>query len=240
MIDHARTLTSYLSLVLTVVLLVGCHGQSDDPAAPGLAFDTPFDFNDDFYRKHGIDPDKLIKRLTPSHDSAAADKSQDTSRNGTRILQAFGGYDAVGSTLYYPLPPAPFKVEAFLDNAAGKRALVIADKFRAFILPRRDGDPLGTAAPNRREDNIFDTSSGYLTANPLGLWRLTFPRYTEKALNTGEGQHKLGELRERNGTDLDGTPIIKRLSEILELETLGMLELRQRPVDGSKGPPWVV
>jgi hypothetical protein len=73
-------------------LFAGCHGQSDDLAALGLAFDTPFDFNDDSYRKHGIDPDKLINRLTPSHDFAAAGKSQDTSRNGTRILQAFGGY----------------------------------------------------------------------------------------------------------------------------------------------------
>ena len=51
---------------------------------------------------------------------------------------------------------------------------------------------------------------------------------------------KLLELAERNGTDLDGTPIIKRLSEINELEALGLLELIQRPEDGSQGFPWVV
>ena len=104
----------------------------------------------------------------------------------------------------------------------------------------RDGDPLSPAAPNRRQDNVFDTSSGYLSANPLGLWRITFPRYTDDAYNTPGGQAKLAELEARNGVDLDGTPVIKRLSEVNELDALGYLDLRQRPVDGSAGPPWVV
>ena len=87
---------------------------------------------------------------------------------------------------------------------------------------------------------MFDTSSGYVTDNPLGLWRITFPRFTDEALFTAEGQEKLDELRARNGTDLDGTPVIKRLSEINELEALGYLDLLQRPEDGSEGGPWVV
>ncbi len=65
---------------------------------------------------------------------------------------------------------------------------------------------------------MFDTTSGYFSCNPLGLWRLTFPRFTDLALNSDEGKAKLDELRERNGADKDGTPIIKRLSEIDELD----------------------
>ena len=100
--------------------------------------------------------------------------------------------------------------------------------------------PTSPAPPNRRQDNVFDTSSGYLTVNPLGLWRITFPRYTDEAFNTPEGIAKLAELAALNGLDLDGTPVIKRLNEINELEGLGFLELVQRPDDGSAGSPWVV
>ena len=69
---------------------------------------------------------------------------------------------------------------------------------------------------------------------------MIFPRYTDKVVFEIKEHEKLEELRARNGTDLDGTPIIKRLSEIKELLALGLLELRQRPENGSKGPPWVV
>lgn len=236
--QHLGIGRSYLLVFLAASLLLGCpFFESEDERPP---FDTPFDFSDDFYRLHGVDPDLVINRLTPSHPSAVFGMSRDSTRNNTRILQVFGGYDAVGMPLYYPLPPGPFKFDAFLDNAVGQNARLVADKFRAFIFPRHAGDPLGSAAPNRREDNLFDTSSGYFTENPLGLWRLTFPRYTHKALFTNEGQEVLDKIRARNGEDLDGTPAIRRLSEILELEDLGLLELRQRPEDGSMGPPWVV
>ena len=234
---NCRPLVAWRSalVVAAALLATGCTADSDAPA-----FDIPFDFKDSFYRANGIDPTKLINRLTPAHPSATTGTSIDPTRNSTRILHTFGGYDTVGEPLYYPLPPAPFKADAFLPNEQGKRAREIANRFRAFIFPRRDGDRVGSGAPNRREDNVFDTSSGYLTKNPLGLWRLTFPRCTDKALNTVAGKQAMNAVRAINGTDLDSTPIIKRLSEIIELEKLGYLELIQRPEDGSMGPPWVV
>lgn len=205
-----------------------------------LPFHTPFDFRDKFYRVNGLDPKKLIDRLTPSAANATRGKSKDKTRNRTRILEAFGGYDSAGALLYYPAPPSKFNADAFVKGRKGDLARAIANKFRAFIFPKRNAPPLSPAAPNRRQDNVFDTSSGYLHRNPLGLWRLTFPRYTDKALNTQGGQAKLTELRKRNGIDLDGTPIIKRLSECNELEALGYLDMAMRPEDGSKGFPWVV
>lgn len=229
---------SHALVALTGLALLGCAGEHRKTQR--TSFHAPFDFTDEFYRENGIDPDKLINRVTPENPSAVLGLSQDPTRNHTRILELFGGYDAVGASLYYPLPPGPFRSDGFLDNALGERAREIADKYRVFIFPRRSGDPLGSAASNRRADNLFDSSSGYFTENPLGLWRLTFPAYTNKALYTDQGKRMMDEIRDRNGEDLDGTPLIRRLSEVLELQRQGLLELRERPDDGSLGPPWVV
>jgi hypothetical protein len=151
-----------------------------------------------------------------------------------------GGYDAPGALLYYPKPPAPMMPGAFTDNAEGEAAKAIANQFRAFLFPLAGVPLLSSAAGERRQGNVFDTSSGYFHTNPLGLWRLTFPHYTQAALNTPDGQAKLNDLRARNGEDKDGNPLLKRLSEINELEALGYLDLLQRNEDGSDGPPWVV
>ncbi len=231
--------------MLRGLLILGAAFVALQPGATaqkGFPFDTPFDFNDKFYRQNGVEPDLFEEgtHVTPDSPNATSGKSKDKTRNKTRILEVNGGYDSVGALLYYPAPPAFVPAEAFLDNEKGEAALEIANKFRAFIFPKAKGLPLSPAPPNRRQDNMFDTSSGYLTVNPLGLWRITFPAYTDAALNTPEGQAKLAELESRNGLDLDGTPIIKRLSEINELEALGYLDLNQRPEDGSAGSPWVV
>ena len=200
---------------------------------------VPFDFTTEFYIENGLDPDLFFFRISPDDANATVGTSPLPEHNNTRILEANGGFDAAGQLLYYPAPPANFFAEAFLPNEAGQRARQLANEFRAFIFPLRDGNPTGPPVPNRRHDNMFDTSSGYLTDNPLGLWRVTFPRYTDDALFPNWHPH-LEELALRNGLDLDGTPIIKRLSEINELESLGLLDLIQRPEDGSQGFPWVV
>ena len=236
---NIRPLT--LVTILIVMVSSGCDdGSRDRKTLPAMPFHTPFDFNDNFYRENGLEPDRFATRIDPQGVSATSGSSIDSTRNDTRILEVNGGYDSVGALLYYPAPPAFFPAESFLPGPRGDEAHQIANQFRAFIFPRRDGDPLSPAPPNRRQDNVFDTSSGYLTVNPLGLWRITFPRFTDDALQTAAGQAKLLELEQRNGLDLDGTPVVKRLSEIDELEALGFLELRQRPEDGSAGAPWVV
>lgn len=231
---HPYRWAACLSLVLssTAPLL---RAQGTD-----LPFHTPFDFNDQHYKSLGLNPKKFATRISPDDANATLGVSLDPTRNTTRILGINGGFDSAGVELYYPDPPVFFPAEAFTNDKAGKDARKVANQFRAFIFPKRDGDPYSPAPSNRRHDNVFDTSSGYLTKNPLGLWRITFPRYTDYAFVSPEGQAKLAELEARNGLDLDGTPVIRRLSEVLELEKLGFLDLIQRPEDGSQGAPWVV
>lgn len=204
-----------------------------------LGAQVPFDFSDEFYVENGLDPENFDFRVSPEDVNATFTTSPDASHNNTRILETLGGYDSSGQLLYYSAPPAGFSGQAFLPNQAGLEARQIANQFRVFIFPKRDGDPTSMSVANRRQETLFDTTSGYFTIDPLGLWRLVFPRYADDALYP-QWDPKLEELAARNGLDLDGTPVIKRLSEVLELESLGLLDLNQRPGSGAGGSPWVV
>ncbi len=237
---RARCVTVFTAVLAFCPMTEEAHagGRFELDRGPGLHH--AFDFNDGFYRSNGINPRNLVARKQPDGVVAVKDSSTDPTRGRVRILAVNGGFDAAGALLYYPDPPAMFFADAFTTNRTGEEARIIADRFRAFIFPKRDGDPLVPAPPNRRQDNLFETTMGYLTHNPLGLWRLTFVRYSEAAFDTEDGQRALAELSARNGTDLDGTPVFRRLHEILDLEAQGYVELSERPDDGSAGPPWVV
>ena len=50
----------------------------------------------------------------------------------------------------------------------------------------------------------------------------------------------MGDLASKNGTDLDGTPIITKKSEVVNLVKEGFARLRTRAFDGSQGFPWVI
>jgi len=47
-------------------------------------------------------------------------------------------------------------------------------------------------------------------------------------------------LAAKNGTDLDGTPLIKMAIEVDDLEKKGLAETRTRALDGSQGFPWII
>ena len=59
---------------------------------------------------------------------------------------------------------------------------------------------------------------------------------TDAAFNTADGKKTLADLQKRNGTALDGTPIIKTLSELENLFSKGFAAKRFRNPNGSEGP----
>lgn len=81
---------------------------------------------------------------------------------------------------------------------------------------------------------------GYFSNNPLGIWLLVFVSYTDRAFDSEEGREALMKLAEDNGVDLDGTPVIKTVSDLEDLEKEGFVEFRTRALDGSQGFPWVI
>lgn len=251
-----RTILKLCTRVCGMVLAVGLLAPFHVPLVSGQgpvgrlnANPAPFDFSDEFYLVNGIDFTKLPNRVgeptrNPAH-WAFDDSNTDPTRRGVRITQTTGGFDKDGNLIYYSVmadvPPA-----AFTDDPAGVRARAVAEKFRAFLFPKTERNPDGSikkvvlspALPNRRQDNIFETVDAYFCDNLLGLWLVTFVIYTQKAF-TAEGQAVLDQIAARNGRDLDGTPILKRLDEILRLRDQGLAELRSNPETGGEGPRWV-
>jgi hypothetical protein len=233
-----RTLTTVL-LVLAGSRLVS-EGQAQAPQQP------PFDFSDAFYLANGINPANLLTHVDgtcPADDkpscSVVDNSNTDPNRRNIRVLSTTGGFDHDGNVLYYSIFGRVMP-NSFTTDAAGQQAMNIANFFSAYHFPKASGDPLSPELSNRRQDNVFDTRNGYNVANPLGLWTLVFVSYTPAAFNTPQGQQALAALAARNGTDLDGTPIIKMATEVDALETRGFAVEQTRALDGSQGFPWVV
>jgi len=201
---------------------------------------TPaFDFTNDFYVANGIEPGAIVDRLVGQDARSVVDVSPHPDFTDTRILETTGGFDHKGNLLYYVVT-GKVMPNTFTNDEAGEQALETANAYRAFLFPKAGGNPISPAAPNRRQDNIFDTRNGYFSNNPLGLWILTFVSYTDAAFNTSEGQAALAELAADNGYDLDLTPVIKTVSEMETLEADGFVAFRTRALDGAEGFPWVL
>jgi hypothetical protein len=219
-------------------LVSDCQAQA--PQQP------PFDFSDAFYLANGINPANLLTHVDgtcPADDkpscSVVDNSNTDPNRRNIRVLSTTGGFDHDGNVLYYSIFGRVMP-SSFTNDAAGQQAMNIANFFSAYHFPKASGDPLSPELSNRRQDNVFDTRNGYNVANPLGLWTLVFVSYTPAAFNTPQGQQALAALAARNGTDLDGTPIIKMATEVDALETRGFAVEQTRALDGSQGFPWVV
>jgi hypothetical protein len=213
---------------------------------------APFDFTDKYYLDHGIDPAKILQRVgTPTNNALnwticqpgdpAPCPNTDDNRNQTRILQTTGGFAFDGSLLYYTI--TGFVVPStFTTDSAGDDARQIANRRMAFIFPIRRADGTYIPSPalsNRRQDNLFDTSGGYLGQDPLGLWILEFVELTDFGLSPA-GQQILAPYAQQHGVGTDGTPIVKTLDEINTLVEQGVFKLVTRNLDGSQGFPWVV
>jgi hypothetical protein len=219
-------------------------GQGDFPQSGSQVGRGPgFQFSDAFYHANGIDAQEIRNQekgaTGPSRfgafyrgvgDAFVASGAAPDSRflNDTRIRIHNLGFNAAGQMLFYPDPPAFFFESAFLDQ----RTKDLTNRSFVFLFPRSkaynstvpgcNGAPtafdfLDPGPCNRRQDNIFDTGNGYLTHNPLQLWRIVFVTWDGPDVNTSQCQAKIAELAARNGLDTDGTPRFERVREILDV-----------------------
>ena|SRR5215471_969787 len=212
------------------------------PASMQGANSPSFDFSDVHYLANGIDPAKILNRVGGLGSASAfvVDNSNtDPNRNNIRITETTGGFNHEGNPLYYTINGF-LMPNAFTNDAAGQKAMEIANSFEAYIFPKASGNPLSPALSNRRQDNLFDTVHGYSVNNPLGIWVAVFVSYTPAAFNTDDGRKILATLAAQNGTDLDGTPMIRQVKEIDFLEGKGLAMEQRRAADGSQGFPWII
>jgi len=228
-----------LILVFTASIAIAMVGG-------GARRQPPFDFSDAFYLANGLNPANIVNRVNgtcPTSDmpscSVVDNSNTDPNRRNIRVLSTTGGFDREGNPLYYNIFGL-VNPNTFTNDAAGQKEMEIANAFESYIFPKASGDPLSPALSNRRQDNLFDTGNGYFVNNVLGVWTAVFVSYTPAAFNTAEGQKILATLAAKNGTDLDGTPMIRQVKEIDFLEGKGLAVEQTRALDGSQGPPWII
>lgn len=213
----------------------------------------PFQFNDQYYLENGIDVDFTVDhfRFPDAADRTSLGVAPGPRYNDVRVIETTGGYNHSGGLLFYMAPSKlmPERVDedgnvipgSFTDDAAGSTQRAICNEYRAFLFPKKDGNPLSPAPPNRRQDNIFETDNGYFSNNPLGCWRLTFVAWDGPQVGSEKCEQHRADLMEDNGPTLDAdTPIIKTLSTINNLAADGCISLRQRGENGDDGFPWVI
>ena len=192
-----------------------------------------FDFTDEYYRQNGVDPAAIQNRRQGVAPRGTLDAPMFFYQRNVRTLQLNPAYNQSGSPVFWTVMGDLF-VAGFTNDAAGSRARQIADNMPLYVFPTRTGNPIGLG--NNRQADIVDMRNGYFSNNPLGLWIHIWVSYTDAAFNTSDGKKTLADLQKRNGTALDGTPIIKTLSELENLFSKGFAAKRFRNPNGSEGP----
>ncbi len=238
-------LSQYRKWLLVAAALAMMPGDfwADNDNKAGM---PPFDFSDAFYLQNGINPANILNRVNgtcPSNDNPACSvvdtSNTDPDRRDIRVLSTTGGFNHEGTPLYYNIN-GMVNPNTFTSDAAGQKAMSIANSFSAYIFPKASGNPLSPALSNRRQDNVFDTRNGYFETNPLGLWTAVFVSFTPAAFTTKVCQTSLANLAAKNGTDLDGTPQIHMAIEVDDLGKKGCAIEQTRALDGSQGFPWII
>ncbi|MGB7926189.1 MAG: hypothetical protein WCF57_23310 [Pyrinomonadaceae bacterium] len=194
--------------------------------------DRLFDFTDAFYLKNGVNPAKIAGRRQAVAPLATLDTPFFSSQRNVRALLTLPAYNHSGSPVYWTVMGELFN-DGFTNNAAGRKARQTADNMIEYVFPTRDGNPIGLG--NLRQSVMLDMRNGYFSSNPLGLWTHVWISYTDRAFNTAAGRKALADLQKKNGLALDGTPIIRTLSDLDGLLSKGLIAKRLRNPDGSEG-----
>jgi hypothetical protein len=221
-----------------LALLISISGAFAYPAATARADeeDRNYDFTDAFYLQNGVNPAGLVNRRTGTDGLSVFDTPFFASQRDVRVTLTLPAYSHSGNQFFWNVL-GEFDATAFTNNAAGRAARTLAERSAIFVSPSRSGGPL--VLGNNRQADMIDLRNGYFSNNPLGLWVIVFVNYTPSAF-TAAGRQEVDRLAARNGRDLDGTAIIKNLSELEDFEKKGLVTRRTRPLDGSAGPRYSV
>ena len=216
-----------LTLRLTQLLPIALALAAAPSTTKADVQDRLYDFTDAYYQQNGINPAAIDGRRQPGP-LAAADTPIFSFQRPVRALLTLPAYDHSGNNWFFTVLGG-LSANGFTANSAGQRERQIADTSPEYIFPRRGTDPLGLGA--LRQSVMLDMRNGYFSNNKVGIWIHVWVSYTNRALTTAEGQRKLADLAQRNGLDLDGTPIIANASEIDDLFKAGFITKQTRPLN---------
>src|SRR5215204_14866 len=193
-----------------------------------------FDFIDPFYYQNGVDASRIFgRRQVTGNGNSIFDTPNFWFQRNVRAQRLNPAYSDSGKPTFWAVM-GDVNNEGFTTDAAGAAAKLLANRYVLYVFPTRTGNPIGLG--NNRQADIVDLSNGYFSNDPLGLWIHIWISYTDKAFDTSDGRKALADLQQKNGLALDGTPIIKTLSDLNNLLSKGFAQKRFRNPDGSEGP----
>ncbi len=211
-------------------------GRSSGSSATGANPRQPHDFTDAYYRSNGLDPARIVGRPRGQLPNSTLDPAApDSTHNNVRKLSTSCTWDSSGHAWYFTVSGIMFP-NVFTSDAAGVRARQIADSYVLYDFPRAANAQYATFP--KRQEAMTDLGHGYFSNNPLGIWRIAHVKYNPATIGTSDAQRRLGDIAQRNGTDVDGTPLIKTMSELNDLRSRNLVTVTLIPSDGSAGPPW--
>lgn len=197
------------------------------------ARDRLFDFVDQYYYQNGVDASRIFgRRQVTGNGNSVFDMPNFWFQRNVRAARINPAYSDNGTPTFWAVM-GDLNNEGFTNDAAGIEAKQIANRYTLYVFPTRTGNPIGLG--NNRQADIVDLRGGYFSNDPLGLWLHVWISYTPRTFISKDGQKALADLQRRNGTALDGTPIIKTLSELENLLQKGYVAKRFRNPDGSEG-----
>jgi hypothetical protein len=207
-------------------------------ATPILTFagvqDRLFDFIDPYYFQNGVDASRIFgRRQVTGNGNSIIDTPNFWFQRNVRVQRLNPAYSDSGKPTFWAVM-GDLDNNSFTNDAAGATARQLVSRYTLYVFPTRTGNQIGLG--NNRQADIVDLSGGYFSNDPLGLWIHVWISYTNAAFNTRDGQKALADLQKKNGLALDGTPIIKTLSDLNNLLSKGFAAKRFRNPDGSEGP----
>lgn len=212
-------------LFLTALISPFAMAQQDDGI---LEERRPFDYRSKYYGDNGVDPDQVVDRRSGLDEYSVFDYINSDIFRGVRILETRSGYDSSGNNIYWVFYGDLYK-SGFTNDAKGDDALEAASSSPIFLFP---------SDTHRNQQRQSALISDGITAekNPLGVGMVVNVEFTPKAYSK-EGLEMVREIIGRNGTSLDGMPIIKRVKEIDELTRYRLVTqtVRSITVKGASG-----
>src|SRR3954465_8170832 len=141
------------SLIFMLAIVAG----SSTFAHAGI-MDRLFDFTDQYYLQNGVNPAAIFgRRQVTGNGNSVFDTPNFVFQRNVRAQRLNPAYSDNGTPTFWAVM-GDLDAQSFLNNAAGRNAKVLADRYRLYVFPTRTGNPIGLG--NNRQADIVDLSGG--------------------------------------------------------------------------------
>ena len=116
---------------------------SASTAARASIMDRIFDFTDAYYAQNGVDVTRIFnRRQVTGNGNSVFDTPNFVFQRNVRASRLNPAYSDNGTPTFWAVM-GDLNVQSFLNNAAGRNAKVLADRYKLYVFPTRTGNPIG-------------------------------------------------------------------------------------------------